>query len=73
MKKTVKVRGEPRDLREFIKPVVTVEKCPCGYSACRTWILNGVGNFYQGSGFKEQEARRIAQLINEDGEFPYGR
>lgn len=53
------------------RTIVTVAKCPCGHRGCRTWMLNGIGNFYQGTGFPEAQARRIAKLINTDKFFPW--
>lgn len=54
-----------------MRRTVTVEKCPCGHQSCRRWVLNGVGHFYQGTGFTEAQAHRIADLINADPTFPF--
>jgi hypothetical protein len=50
--------------------MITVQRCPCGYKNCSTFHLVGIGNFTQGSGFTEEEARRIAALLNADEQIP---
>ncbi len=43
--------------------MIGIEKCRCG--KCSDYWLTGIGTFCQGSGFTEQEATLIAQLLNE--------
>ncbi len=40
------------------------EPCRCGHPSCKNWWLTGVGGFVQGSGFTEDEADRIVDLLN---------
>jgi hypothetical protein len=53
------------------RPVVEIEQCRCGHPACRTYSLTRVGQFYVGCGFPLEQAQRIADLINDDPNFPF--
>lgn len=44
--------------------IVSVVRCPCEYEGCADHHLIGIGKFYQGSGFTEHDARRIADCLN---------
>jgi hypothetical protein len=44
---------------------ITAVKCPCGDAGCSCWHLNGIGNWYQGAGFSQEDATLIARLLNE--------
>jgi hypothetical protein len=53
--------------KEFNPPVytkITVVKCSCGHPNCSVYTLQGIGMFYQGSGFTKQDAELIARLVN---------
>lgn len=43
---------------------VDVRKCACGQRGCSDYWLTGFGKFVQGSGFTEEEATRVAVLLN---------
>jgi hypothetical protein len=46
-------------------------QCSCGYKTCTDHWLTGVGKFVQGSGFTHDQGQRIAELINDDQDFPW--
>ena len=41
------------------------ERCRCGHPSCRTWWLTGIGSFFQGSGFSEEEADHILRALEQ--------
>lgn len=45
---------------------ITIEQCCCPYEHCSDYWLVGIGKFVQGSGFTQEEAQRIADLLNGD-------
>lgn len=46
--------------------MIGIERCPCG--DCTDYHLTGIGYFVPGSGFTQEDAIRIAGLLNRDAE-----
>lgn len=44
--------------------MITIEPCSCGHKSCRYYWLVGIGSFVQGSGFTQEQAQNIADLLN---------
>lgn len=42
---------------------IKIVKCPCGHETCGMRHLDGIGSFYQGSGFLQEEAERIVAAL----------
>lgn len=45
-------------------PTIGMIKCRCVYATCKIWHLTGIGKFYTGSGFTEEEAKEIVASVN---------
>lgn len=66
----------PRDLEEAIGPPryeefedpgpYRAERCPCGHSSCKNWLVWPVAAL-QGVSFTERQARAVADLLSKMG------
>lgn len=45
--------------------IIGKEKCPCGQQVCKRWMLTGIGTWYMGTGFEEDQIDIVVEALND--------